>query len=42
MREALENYIEDLEDILVATERLNDGAPPVSIEEARRILDLDR
>jgi RHH-type transcriptional regulator, rel operon repressor / antitoxin RelB len=42
LREALENYIEDMEDIIIATGRLNDGEPAISLEEARRLLDLDR
>jgi predicted DNA-binding protein len=41
LREALENYIEDMEDIIVATRRLNDGEPAIGLEEARRLLDLD-
>jgi RHH-type transcriptional regulator, rel operon repressor / antitoxin RelB len=41
LREALENYIEDLEDIIVARERLNDGEPAIGMEEARRLLGLD-
>ena len=41
IREALITQLEDLEDIRIATERLNNPEPSLSLEEVKKNLGLD-
>ncbi len=41
VRQALLSYLEDLEDVAVATERLNDSGETISLEELKKNLGLD-